>query len=42
MKRKTIFQTLDNKENPDEIESQGPFENLGWEMDIIFGIRLSN
>jgi hypothetical protein len=25
MKRKTIFQTLDNKENPDEIESQGPF-----------------
>lgn len=25
MKRKTIFQTLENRENPDDIENQGPF-----------------
>ena len=35
---KKIFQTLEDRNNPDEVESQGPFIckiTLGWEKDII-------
>ena len=38
---KKIFQTLEDRNNPDEVESQGPFictNNPGWEKDIISGI----
>lgn len=38
---KKIFQTLEDRNNPDEVESQGLLFvqiTLGWEKDIISGI----